>query len=513
GLRARCCSLRKKKKHQMTYNELIAELKKITDVEAATAVLHWDKEVNLPSQGAASRSQSIATLSGIAHEMMTKKTLGEALENLNQDDSLSDKEKRNIQLALKEYRRSTKFDLDFVIKRSKVTSAAYHAWRKAREANDYSLFKDALASLIEIKKEETDILGYEGHPYNALLDVFEPEMTVAELDPLFEDVRAQITPLAAKIREQTQVNDAFFHQHFPHQKQWDFGLDVLKNMGYDFDRGRQDLSPHPFTITFSPQDVRVTTIVNENRFDAMCWSCIHEGGHALYEQGIPMEEFGTPVGRAVSLGIHESQSRLWENNVGRSKAYWTAHFPKLKEYFPEQFKDISLDELYKGMNKIQANLIRTEADEIHYHLHILVRYELEKALIEGSLAPADLKDAWNAKYKEYLDVDVPDDNQGILQDIHWAHGSIGYFPTYSLGSFYAAQFYAQAEKDISGLEDQIAKGDNSQLLDWLRVNIHQQGNLYNAKTLCKRITGEPLNLKYFVDYAKVKFGVVYGVKL
>jgi carboxypeptidase Taq len=243
----------------------------------------------------------------------------------------------------------------------------------------------------------------------------------------------------------------------------------------------------------------------------MTWSTIHEGGHALYELGIPSGNYGLPVGSACSLSIHESQSRLWENNVGRSLAYWKAHYANLQSRFPENLKDVSLEQFYAGANKVQPSLIRVDADELSYHLHILVRFELEKALIEGSLEAADVEEAWNAKYKEYLDIDVPDAKQGVLQDIHWSHGSFGYFPTYSLGSFYAAQFFEKASKDVPELSEQISRGENAALLKWLRENIHQHGRLYNSEDLCEKVTGEKLNLDYFMRYAKKKYGSIYGL--
>ncbi len=493
----------------MNYDVFKQQLRKIADLETAVGVLHWDKEVYLPVLGAGPRSQQIATLSGMAHELSTSEELGKQLEELAADQSLSEDEQKNVALTLKDYKRRKKLDLDFVIALTNATSAAYHNWRRAREANDFEAFRPALAELIELKKQEADKLGYEDHPYDALIEYFEPGARVADLDPLFQDVRSQLTVLAARIREKPNVDKQFLHQHFPYQEQWDFGLKLLKNMGYDFDRGRQDISPHPFTISFSPNDVRVTTHVDEHNFASMTWSCIHEGGHALYEQGLKLDNFGLPLGQATSLSIHESQSRLWENSVGRSRPYWAAHYPGLQEIFPQQLKNISLDQFYQGINRIEPSLIRIESDELHYHLHILIRYELEKALMENNLQVDELKEAWNAKYKEYLDVEVTDDNQGVIQDIHWAHGSIGYFPTYSLGSFYAAQFYHQAKKEIADLEKQISTGDNAALLDWLRKNIHQYGRKYTAKELCEKVTGEPLKVKYFMDYAEKKFGEIY----
>ncbi|MGK0366355.1 MAG: carboxypeptidase Taq [Saprospiraceae bacterium] len=495
----------------MTYNDYKSHMQKLADVEYSIGVLSWDKEVNLQKKGAAFRSRQVATLAGIAHSLFTEKGFGETLKALDENGKdLSPGEAKNVTLTRKDYKRSSKFSEEFVMRSSQITSETYHAWLKAREANDYSLYEEALGKMVEIKREAAEIIGYEGHPYDALLDEFEPDYTSAQLDTLFADVKAKLVKFAANIRNKKQVSNEFVFQHFDKDEQWELGLDLLAKMGYDFDAGRQDVSPHPFTINFSPDDVRVTTRVDENDLANMVWSCIHEGGHALYEQGLKSDEYGLPLGRAISLGIHESQSRLWENNVGRGLSYWNAHYPALQDRFPEQLKAVSLEDFWKGINRIEPNLIRTEADELHYHFHVMIRYEIEKGLIEGSISTKGLDKVWNAKYKEYLGVDVPDANQGILQDIHWAHGSLGYFPTYSLGSFYAAQFYKQAEKDIPNLKAQIEAGDTSKLLDWLRENIHVHGKMYDANELCVRITGEELNFQYFMDYIEGKYGEIYS---
>jgi carboxypeptidase Taq len=268
---------------------------------------------------------------------------------------------------------------------------------------------------------------------------------------------------------------------------------------------------HPFTINFGASDVRVTTRIDQRNLSDCVTGTIHEGGHALYEQGLPGSEYGLPSGEAVSLGIHESQSRLWENNVGRSLRFWKGQFPELQKHFPEQLKNKSAQDIFSSFNVVQPSLIRINADELTYHFHIMIRFEVEKALFENKIQVADIPAYWNARYKDYLGIDVPSNAEGCLQDVHWSHGSFGYFPTYSLGSFYAAQFFTKAKKDIPALEDEIEKGNYSSLLKWLRENIHRHGKLYDAKTLCTRVTGEPLNFSYFMNYAKEKYGALYGV--
>ena len=283
-------------------------------------------------------------------------------------------------------------------------------------------------------------------------------------------------------------------------------------MGYNFDCGRQDISAHPFSTHFSPEDTRVTTRIDENNLSEMIWSCIHEGGHALYEQGILSENYGLPFGETISLGIHESQSRLWENNVGRSLAYWKKNFNSLKLIFPDKLSNISALDFYKAANNVKPSLIRTNADELTYHLHVLIRFEIEKSLIEGSVSVKDLPTIWNSKYKEYLNIDVPSDSQGVLQDIHWSHGSFGYFPTYTIGSFYAAQFYSQALKEIPNLESEVENGNMINLLNWLRLKIHKHGKKYDAQDLCIKVTGKKLEFKYFMEYAKEKYSEIYSIK-
>jgi len=497
---------------KINYTSYTAHCKKIADIGHSIALLHWDQEVYMPKGGAAFRAGQIATLSGIAHELSTAESFGELLNNLKDSIDLASAQLRNIELSLEAYNKSKKLNTEFVIEGAKLQSAAFQAWIMARENNDYNIFLPALEKFVVYKKREAEIRTYQRHPYDALLDLYEKGASVGQLDPVFDDIKKQLVGFIAKIGKAKQVDFSFLKGDFDKDIQWKFGLKLLKKMGYDFNYGRQDISEHPFTISFSPQDVRVTTRIDEKDFQNMTWSCIHEGGHALYEQGLKPEQYGTPLGAAISLGIHESQSRLWENNVGRSLSYWKANYSDLQEVFPKQFKGIDLPIFYKAINKIEAGFIRTEADELNYHLHVLIRYELEKSIMSGELQVKDLRAAWNEKYYDYFNLKVPDDKHGILQDIHWAHGSFGYFPTYSMGSIYAAQFYAQAKKDIKDLEKQIENGNYKILLDWLRINIHQHGQMYTADELCRRITGEGISFTSFMKYAREKFGEIYNLR-
>jgi carboxypeptidase Taq len=496
----------------MTYQKLHAHMQRIADVGYSAAVLAWDQETYLPEKGADYRAGQLSTLTGISHEMFTGKTTGKLLKEAKSDNALDDMQKKNISLIEEEYKKQKKYTTEFVEQMSHAVSASFNAWQQAKKENNYKLFSPHLQKLLDFKKRECDILGYKDHPYNAHLNLYEKKLTVKELDVLFADVKKQLVPFVKKIFTANQVDNQFFFQQYDKDKQWSFGIDLLKQMGFDFNRGRQDISSHPFTTTLSQDDVRVTTRVNEKDFSEMIWSCIHEGGHALYEQGLPASQYGMPMSEAVSLGIHESQSRLWENNVGRSLAYWKKNIGLAQHYFPEQLQSVSAEGFFKGMNRVSPSLIRTNADELTYHFHIMIRYEVEKAIFEDKLKVDELPEYWNAKYKEYLGIESPDFAHGVLQDVHWSHGSFGYFPTYSLGSFYAAQFFDQAKKDIPNLFQQVEAGEFGELLSWLRKNIHSHGKMYTAKELCVRITGEKLNFKHFMNYAKNKFGTIYDLK-
>jgi carboxypeptidase Taq len=498
----------------MSTEELYAayktKMQKIADVKYATAVLQWDQETYLPPKGNDFRGRQLATLSEIAHEQFTTEAMGAMLHELNSKDDLSYSQKRNVQLSLEDYDRNKKLSSEFVRKMSETVTITYHAWVKARNDNSFAAFQQPLHTLIDLKKQEADMLGYQHHPYNALMNDYDKGLTVATVDAIFSDLKPQLLSLLESIKNKPQVDNSFLHQHFDKDAQWKFGMQILQQIGFDFEAGRQDISVHPFTTSFNNRDVRVTTRIDENDFGNMTWSCIHEGGHALYEQGLPAEEYGLPLSEYCSLSIHESQSRLWENCVGRGLPFWQHNFPLLKTFFEKQCSNLSVDTFYKGINKVETSLIRTEADELTYHFHIMIRYEIEKLLIEGTITSKDIPAYWNEHYQKYLGVTVPDDKRGCLQDIHWSHGSFGYFATYSLGSMYAAQLYAAIEKENASVNKEVADGNTTFILNWLRKNIHQYGRQYTSQELCNKITGEPLNTKYFMDYATKKFDGIYG---
>ncbi|MCB9046013.1 MAG: carboxypeptidase M32 [Chitinophagales bacterium] len=495
--------------------ELYEEYKRITqkaaDLDYASAVLGWDQEVYMPAKGFAFRGQQLATLATLSHQMVTSDDYGHLLDELAGRGDLEEDQQHNIRLSRESYLKNKQLPASFIEKLTEQVSRSYDTWIKARKENSYAVYAPELQKMIALKIEQATLYGYEGNPYDALMDEYEKGATVSMLDPVFEEVRKQLPGLLESIKQSEQVDDAFLSGHYPKDKQWDFSLDVLKQIGYDFEAGRQDLSEHPFTTSFSPQDVRVTTRVNEHDFASLLWSSIHEGGHALYEQGLPASQYGLPLGAAASLSVHESQSRLWENNVGRGTHFWKYYYPKLQSLFPAQLSGVTMDAFYKGINKVQPSLVRTEADELTYHFHVMIRYEIEKALISKELDPKDLAGAWNEMYKKYLGITPPDDKQGVLQDVHWAHGSFGYFPTYSLGSFYAAQYYVQAKTDLTGLETQFEKGEYGHLLQWLREKIHVHGKKYRSDELCKKVTGTGLDFSAFMDYASRKYKSIYDI--
>ena len=485
-------------------------MQKIADVKYSAAVLQWDQETYLPAKGAEFRARQLATLSEIAHEWFVDPSLGQLLKDLGTRGDLAEDQQRNVTLSLEDYDKQKKFSPAFVRRLSEASSRSFHSWLQARSANSFTLFQNDLQQLVDLKKEEAELAGYDQHPYNALLDQFEKGATVALLDRVFSQVRAPLKDLLDRIAARPQVDDSFLRGDFPKQKQWDFGMELIRQLGFDFDAGRQDLSEHPFTTSFNPGDVRITTRVDEHDFNHMTWSCIHETGHALYEQGLPREYYGLPLGEYASLGIHESQSRLWENNVGRSLNWWRPVYPRLQQAFPAQFANVSVEQFYSGINKVHPSLIRTEADEVSYHFHVMIRYELEKRLLDGSLSVAGIPGWWNENYKTWLDVTVPDDKRGCLQDVHWSHGSFGYFPTYSLGSFYAAQLFTTAKSQLTDFQNSIGQGNTDPLLGWLRKGIHRYGRRYTSEELCQRATGKTLEIKYFLDYLLDKYRNIYN---
>ena len=492
------------------YNQYQLEMNKIADIRYASAVLQWDQETYLPPKGAIFRGRQIATLSEIAHRFFTDASLGNLIQEIISKDDLPFVKKRNIELTWEDYIKQKRFSSVFVRELSEAVTKSFHSWIEARKANDFSVFEPYLAKLVELKKQEADLLGYKDHPYNALLNDYDKGSTIQLLDTVFGNMRGSLKEILTTVVAKPPVQDGFLFRYYPKEKQWEFGMQVLKELGYDFEAGRQDISEHPFTTNFNSRDVRITTRIHEHDLSSMLWSCIHELGHALYEQGLPEEEYGLPAGEPASYSIHESQSRLWENHIGRSRAFCERYLPVLQQYFPDQLKNITVEDFYRGINKVQPSPIRTEADEVTYHFHVMIRYELEKKLIEGSLSTKDIPQFWNEHYRAYLGITIADDKQGCLQDVHWSHGSFGYFPTYSMGSFYAAQFFMKVKEAVPSWETDLKTGDTKQIMIWLRANIYRHGRTLTSEGICKKVCDEGLDIHHFLKYLLAKYKNIYN---
>ncbi len=485
------------------YSRYVEFMNKIADIRNAGAVLQWDQETYLPAGAAEARGRQIATLSEIAHAHFSSDELGDLLQELNGSGDLTEKEKKNISLTLDDYNKNKKYSPAFVRNMSEQITRSFHAWMEARKKNDFVVFKPELEKLLQLKKEEAHILGFKGHIYNAHLDEHDKGLTVEVTDKLFQDLKKVLKKILPDLI--TYDEEPAFDFSMKKDLQWKLGIEVLELMGFDFQFGRQDISEHPFTISFHPTDVRLTTRINESNFSGMLWSCIHEGGHGLYEQGLPQNESGLPLGEACSLSIHESQSRLWENCVGRSIHFCGFLLEKLRLYDPEKFGKTDLQTFYRAVNKVKPTLIRTESDEVTYHYHVLIRYEIEKELMEGALSVAEIPERWNQLYKDYLGLDVPDYKSGCLQDIHWSHGSFGYFPTYTLGSLYAVQFFDTYKSTNNNWRQEIETGQFNSIRNWLKVNVYDYGKFYNSLELCNISTLHPLELSRFSEYLDTKF--------
>jgi carboxypeptidase Taq len=505
-----------------TLEPLTNRLLEIQRINSAASLLSWDQETYMPAGGGGARAEQIATLQGIAHQQLvcsdTDRLLARWLDlktgfPLEQDGELWDESSTALLREVwRDYSRAKKLPSEFVTRLSRECSLAQQVWAEAKTQNDFKAFLPNLRTVLSLKREEAQYLGFAETPYNALLDVYEPGSTVAGLRPLFAQLKTRLVPLLKRIRQSPiQIDDTFLYHAYDQARQMEFGRLVLIAMGYDFEKGRLDLSAHPFTTSFHPTDVRVTTRVYEHDLPSCLFSCIHEGGHGLYDQGLEPGHYGTPLGESVSLGIHESQSRLWENCVGRSRAFWRFFYPILQATFHHQLRAVDAEQFYAVINRVKPSLIRVEADELTYNLHIMLRFEIEQDLIEAKTNPEDLPEIWNQKMKEYLGITPSQDSEGVLQDVHWSMGGFGYFPTYTLGNLYAVQFYEQAKLEIPHLEDEIAAGQLMVLRRWLGQKIHRWGRMFTPDRLAQRVTGVSLNPEPFLRYVERKYGELYGL--
>jgi len=495
--------------------QLKTHLATIADLRSATLVLRWDQETQMPPGGAEGRAEQIATLARVSHDQFTSPKTRElltaaesAVRHLDPDSD----EAALIRMTARDMTRETKLPAEFVAARARARSLSVQVWRRARRENNFPAFQPSLEQMVDFARRTADYLGYREHPYDALLDLYEPEMTSREMAQLYTRLREVTVPLVQAITARGQVVDAsFLTQEYEETKQRQFGLAIAEAFGYDLVRGRLDESAHPFSTTFHYGDVRITTRYNRRFLPAGIFAIFHEAGHAMYGQGIPLTLGRSPIAGGASNGVHESQSRMWENLVGRSRSFWQYAYPRLKETFPEQLRSVDDETFYRAVNQVRPSLIRVEADEVTYNLHTLLRFELEKALIAGELRVKDLPEAWNAKSQTHLGLRPATDADGVMQDTHWAGGSFGYFPAYTLGNIISAQLFAAARRADPAMHDEFRQGQFAPLLVWLRAHVHRHGRKFLPRELLARATGSPLTVEPYLAYLQQKFGEIYGI--
>ncbi|NPV76118.1 MAG: carboxypeptidase M32 [Anaerolineae bacterium] len=489
-------------------------LAKVKDLQYAQAVLGWDQQTYMPAGGAADRAEQLATLAELSHSLFTSQEVGALLEDIAPlaNDLESDHEDACLlRVTRRQFMKATRLSDEWVAEHARVTAVAQSVWEKARELNDFELFRPHLERIIELKRQYSSFFLPYDHVYDPLLDDFEPGLKTSEVQAIFDTLRREQVDLIQAIAARPQVDSSFLHKKFPEQEQWDFGVEVITRLGYDWKRGRQDRSAHPFTSSLGFSDVRITTRFHKNYLPMALFGTIHECGHALYDQGLAASLARTPLADGASMAVHESQSRMWENLVGRSREFWVFFYPRLQEIFPAQLGNVDLDTFYCGINRVEPSLIRVEADEATYNLHIMLRLELEIALMEGSLEVRHLPEAWNDRMEAYLGLVPASDAQGVLQDIHWSFGGLGYFPTYALGNLIASQLWEQIQSDVPDLDEHIRRGEFAPLLGWLRENIHQHGAKYEPQILVQKATGSKIDPQPYLRYLRKKFSEIYAL--
>jgi carboxypeptidase Taq len=501
--------------HNKAYQRLMELSRQVHLLNSCMALLDWDQKTYIPKNGSENRGNQLALLAGLSHQKATAPEIGDLLKQLEGSPMAADPdsfEAANIHEVKHSYDKLVKVPQSLVEELTRVTTVAHDVWADARKKSDFSVFFPYLEKIIQLKQQQAEAVGYEKHPYDALLDDFEPGATIQKVAKVFAEFRDELVGLVKAISNSKKKPDAtILQRNYPVERQAEFGKEASAAIGYDYDQGRLDVTVHPFCTGIGPGDVRITTRYNPRHFGQAFFGILHESGHGIYEQGLDPKRFGTPGGDSVSLGIHESQSRMWENMVGRSKSFWRYFFSKAQKAFPEALGAVKLDDFHFAVNEVKPSFIRVEADEVTYNLHILVRFEIEQAFFSGDLKPKDIPAAWNDKFKKYFGITPSDDAQGCLQDVHWSAGYIGYFPTYSLGNLYSAQFFEQARKDLGDLDGQFAKGEFGKLKGWLNEKIHRLGQRYRAEKLAEVVTGKPLSHRPLMDYLKTKYGELYGV--
>jgi carboxypeptidase Taq len=479
-------------------------------------LLEWDQETYLPSEGISYRARQIEALATLVHKEKTSPRFAKALDQLIaidtgeiQDDRLSPAQIAALKRWRRDYLKAVKLPPSFVKAFAQTTSQAIHTWASARKKSDFSLFAPFLEKIVALSRKKADFLGFKEHPYDALLDGFEPEMTTAFLIPLFSNLKIALTDLLKKIHIKAPPSDSFLQGDFSHAKQLAFARKLLSAMGFHPSSARLDESNHPFCSGISPKDTRMTTHVHLEALMKNIFAVLHEGGHGLYHQGLPEEHYGTPLSESASLGIDESQSRFWETIIGHSLPFWKHFYPQLQKEFPEKFMDIPLHEFHAAINSVKPSFIRIHADEVTYSLHIIIRFEIEKALLEGQIKTKEIPEIWNEKMREYLGISPHDDALGCLQDIHWSMGAIGYFPTYTLGNLYAAQIFEVFEKTHPTWKEKVEAGDLLFIGSWLKSEIHRYGREFTPQELIVKVTGKQLTEKPYLNYLNRKFGALY----
>lgn len=497
-----------------TLEKLIDHTRQTAILASVDELLNWDQRTLMPKSAEAYRSDQITLINGMVHQRNTDPKVGEWLDELAEQfpvDSTDDAAVTVHQLH-KQYNKEKNVPAKLVEEISRARVKAHSAWVRARETDSFSEFAPNLKTIVNLFKEKTEAIGYTDCAYDVLLDDYEPDAKTAEVTAVFAELKDGLVPLIQEIGESSVRPDAtIIERDFDIDAQRTFGLAAASAIGFDFDAGRLDVTHHPFCCTVGPKDCRITTRYNKNHFNGAFFGTLHEAGHGLYEQGLREEQFGLPPGEYCSLGIHESQSRLWENLVGRSRSFWEHFFPKAQSTFSNSLGDVSLEQFYGAVNDVEPSLIRVEADEATYSLHIIIRFEIEQEIFNGTLDVDDFPDAWNQKYVEYLGIKPPNDSDGVLQDVHWCEGLFGYFPTYALGNLYAAQFYSAAEKEIGDLNSHFRKGEFQPLLDWLRKNVHVTGKSRSAANILKDSTGETLSPTPMIAGLRKKYSEIYAL--
>ncbi|MFT4414162.1 carboxypeptidase M32 [Fredinandcohnia humi] len=493
---------------EIAFLELV---KKMTSYNEAIGVMYWDLRTGAPKNGVEQRSEVIGMLASEVFAMSTSSEMESYLKELTSDQgNLSDVTKKMVEECQKEFDLNKKIPADefkeYVILQSKAESV----WEEAKEKSDFTLFQPYLEKLVETTKRFIGYWGYEGNKYNTLLDMYEPGITVDVIDKVFLELREKIVPLVKAISESdNKPNTSFLFNEFPKENQRELSLEILRKMGYDFQSGRLDETVHPFATGLNPGDVRVTTNYDENDFRTAVFGTIHEGGHAIYEQNISKNLIGTNLCDGTSMGIHESQSLFYENILGRSLPFWKNNYELLKKYSNGQFDDVTVDDFYRAINESKPSLIRIEADELTYPLHVMVRYEIEKGLFNDEIEVKDLPEVWNAKYEEYLGIRPENDAKGVLQDVHWSGGSFGYFPSYALGYMYAAQLKNAMLKDLPNYDELLEEGNLAPIKEWLTEKVHQFGKLKKPLEILEDVTGEGLNARHLISYLEDKYKEIY----